>query len=64
MFIRIVAIVKYLAFHGKKERLFEKETRYFFSFVEMLTAFDPIMSEHDEQITSGNIHHYYLSHFI
>ncbi|CAO2814020.1 unnamed protein product [Amaranthus hypochondriacus] len=69
VFIRIVAIVKYLgeynlAFRGKKERLYEKGNGNFLGLVQMLTAFDPVMFEHVERITSGKIHHHYLSHFI
>ncbi|XP_076937636.1 uncharacterized protein LOC143605379 [Bidens hawaiensis] len=67
--LRIVALVKFLAknnlaFHGTKEKLYQKGNGNFLGLVEMLEEFDPVIKEHVRRIINDEVHVHYLGHNI
>ena len=69
VFLRIIAIVKYiakhnLAFRETNEKLHQNRNGNFLGLIEMSVEFDLVIEEHIRCINDGDIHHHHLGHNI
>lgn len=67
--IRIISAIKFLtknslAFRGKSYTIFTKNNGNFLGLMEMLSEFDPVISEHVRRIINKETHDHYLGHQI